>query len=134
MAKSWQEKFETAPAPTVSVLTAPTAGLKSGQRLYIASPEIIDQELRKIRRGRTRTIKELRARLAKENDADGTCPLTTGIFLRIVAERGLEKLKEGGSVTRIAPFWRAIEAGSGLSLRLTCGPDFIREQRRAEEA
>lgn len=132
MAKSWQEKFESAPAPTVSVLTAPTAGLRSGQKLFIASPELIDQELRKIRRGRLKTVKELRARMAKEHGADGTCPLTTGIFLRIVAERGLEKVKEGGSVSRIAPFWRVVEPGSGLSLRLSCGPDFIRELRREE--
>jgi hypothetical protein len=133
MAKTWDEKFESAPAPSVSVLNAPTAGLMSGQKLFIASPELIDKELRKIRRGRTRTVKEIRARLAKEHGADGTCPLTTGIFLRIVAERGLAKVKNGGSISRIAPFWRAIEPGSGLSLRLSCGPDFIREQRREEE-
>jgi hypothetical protein len=134
MAKTWQEKFESAPAPTVTVLTAPTAGLKSGQKLFIASPELVDKELRKIRRGRTKTVKELRARMAKEHGADGTCPLTTGIFLRIVAERGLEKVKQGGSVSRIAPFWRVVEPGSGLSLRLSCGPDFIRKLRREEES
>ena len=46
----------------------------------------------------------MRNDLAIEYGADFTCPMTTGIFLRIVAEYNYENLSKKG--TEISPFWR----------------------------
>ncbi len=90
MAKSWEEKFHGGPAPHVAVLEKPFGGLQPGQRLFIASPPLIEERIRAIPDGKTRTVEALRADLARKHQADATCALTTGIFLRIVAERALE--------------------------------------------
>jgi len=133
MAKSWQEKFDNGRAPHVTVLDAPYAGVKAGGTLFIASPALIDRAVRTVRRGRTRTVEQLRNDLAAENRADGTCPLTTGIFLRIVSERALEQVANGASMARVTPFWRVIDPESPLARKLSCGPAFVREQREAEQ-
>jgi hypothetical protein len=52
---------------------------------------------------------------ALEHDADYTCPVTAGIFLRIVAEANFEKLQQGKSLEDITPFWRVVEPNSTLS-------------------
>jgi hypothetical protein len=70
--------------------------------------------------------------LAIENRADYTCPVTTGIFLRIVAEANFEKYQKANSLKGITPFWRVVEPNSTLSMKLTFGQDFIINQREAE--
>jgi len=75
---------------------------------------------------------EFRDRLAKGAGADFTCPLSSGIFLRIVAEDALESMHEGAAIDEITPFWRAIEPESALAGKLSCGADFITRQRRRE--
>lgn len=130
MARSWEEKFRGGPAPHVALLDKPFGGLAPGQRLFIASPPLIAERIAKVRRGRTLGVEALRTELARRHGADATCALTTGIFLRIVAERALEQLAMG---KRATPFWRVIDPDSALARKLSCGPDFIRA-RRAEEA
>jgi hypothetical protein len=107
----------------------PFAGIPVGGRLFIASPALIDDAMHAVPRGRTLSVDQLRATLARTHFADATCPLTTGIFLRIVAERALEQRAEGASDEEIAPFWRVIDPDSTLAQKLSCGAEFIRQQR-----
>ncbi len=51
--------------------------------------------LHRVRRRELITIDQLRDRLAVEHGADLTCPLVTGIMIRIVAEASEEDLAEG---------------------------------------
>ncbi len=73
-------------------------------------------------------FKTLRKDLALQYDAEYTCPVTTGIFLRIVAEANYEKLREGKSIDEITPFWRAISPSSALAKKLTFGQEFLLQQ------
>jgi hypothetical protein len=75
----------------------------------------------------------MRKDLAIENRADYTCPVTTGIFLRIVAEANFEKFIQANSLKGITPFWRVVEPNSTLSKKLSFGQDFIIYQRKAEK-
>lgn len=59
-------------------------------------------------------------------------PLTTGIFLRIVAEAAWEQLQAGKSRSEVAPFWRVIDPDSKAARKLPCGAEFIVRQRRIE--
>ena len=75
-------------------------------------------------------MKTMRKDIALAHNADVTCPVTTGIFLRIVAEFAYEQLKEGK--TNITPFWRVVNPRSDLAKKLACGPTFIQEMRALE--
>jgi len=65
------------------------AGLPPGARLLTPTPVLVQAYLQKIPRRVTVPVPTLRDDLAREFDAAGTCPLTIGIFLRIVAEAAL---------------------------------------------
>ena len=64
--------------------------------------------------------------------ADKTCPVTTGIFLRIVSEASFEELKAGNDIEEVTPFWRIVNPKSKLAEKLECGIDFIEKQRELE--
>jgi hypothetical protein len=132
MSKTWQQKYDNGKAPHVTMLDAPFAGIPEGGRLFIASPALIDDAIRKVKHGRTLSVEQLREGLAKSHFADATCPLTTGIFLRIVAERALEQLTNGAAPSEVTPFWRVIDPDSSLAHKLSCGPSFIERQRDLE--
>lgn len=80
--------------------------------MLIARPLDIDALVRRIRKGRVATMGQIRKRLAHDAGADFTCPLTTGIFLRLVAEAAEEDRAVG--VARIAPYWRVIRDNGEL--------------------
>ncbi len=132
MALTWQQKYEMGSGPHVDVLDKDFSDLKRGMRMLISCPAEIEAYMRAIPRGQFRSVFQARADLARGHKADGTCPLTTGIFLRIVAEVALDQLKEGKSRDEIAPFWRMIEPRSPLAEKLSCGPEFVAEMSEAE--
>ena len=65
----------------------------------------------------------LRRDLALGAKTDKTCPVTSAIFVRVVAERSLELTAEGKR--QLAPFWKVIDPKSSLAKKLSCGVDFI---------
>jgi hypothetical protein len=130
--KSWQEKFDTTREPVVKVLDTDFADMKAGQKMLISSPREIAAYLRSIPSGSTISLRELRTHLAKKAGADMTCPVTSGIFLRIISERSLELMAEGKEP--LAPFWRIVEPGSPLAKKLPISPGFIEEMRERERS
>ena len=132
MTTSWGDKYRAAKPARVTVLDKPFAGLREGSRLFIASPKVIDAYLRAIPAGKTKDVAAMRAALAKKNKAEATCPTSTAIFVRIVAECALERVAAGEAVAAVPPFWRLVEPEGQLAKKLSCGPEFIAEQRAAE--
>jgi hypothetical protein len=72
--------------------------MKAGSTMYISNPKTIDAYIRNIPKGKYTDLKTMRNDLAIEHHAEVTCPVTTGIFLRIVAEAANEQLKQGKSI------------------------------------
>lgn len=68
--------------------------------MLIPKPLDVDALIRKAKKGKLITISEIRSRLARDNGVDTACPLTTGIFVRIVAEAAEEALRNGKRDTR----------------------------------
>lgn len=132
MAKTWAEKLVGGAPPHVEILTKAYAGMQPGQRLFIPDPALVNKAFRAVKRGHSLTLRDLRAKLASQNEADGTCPLVMGIFARIVAEAAWDKLQAGTPLEKITPFWRVIEPGSAVARRLRCTDVFLRAQREAE--
>lgn len=132
--KTWQEKMHNGRKPEVKRLEKSFADLKENSAMLISTPVEIDQQVRRIPKGKTKTVLQLRQELARKHQADGTCPLTTGIFLRIASEAALEEIGKGAAPEDVTPFWRVVEPGSKLAKKLSCGDDFIQNMRAAEAA
>ena len=126
--KSWLDKLNEKREPKIKKIDIDFADIPAGSNMFIATPKLIDQYIQEIEFGKRTDTKTLRKDLAIEHNADYTCPVTTGIFLRIVAEANYEKLQQGTPVEKITPFWRVIEPNSTLSKKLTFGQEFLIKQ------
>lgn len=132
--KTWQEKLHDGRKPQVEKAVKDFAGIRAGQTMLIPTPELIDDYIRQIPKGKTVDTPTIRKDLAIANNAEATCPLTTGIFLRIVAEAAYEDYQSGKPMSKITPFWRVIDEGSPTAKKLTFGTQFIKEQRAREDS
>lgn len=125
----WRKRFRDAKPPHNVVLHTDFAGVKAGTVMFISSPAVVADYLAKIPPGETRSIERLRNELARKNGAQATCPVTTAIFLRVVAQVALTDLAEGRPMAETIPFWRVIEPGSKIAAKLTCTADEIAHWR-----
>ena len=123
--KSWLDKLNEEKESKTKRIDFDFADIPAGSMMFIATPKLIDQYIKEIKVGKHIDIKTLRKDLALANNADYTCPVTTGIFLRIVAEANYEKLQQGQSIEEITPFWRVIEPYSALAKKLTFGQGIL---------
>jgi len=74
-----------------------------------------------------------RRRLAEKNKCDATCPVSTSIFLRIVAEHTWEEFNSSSSTQDLAPFWRVVESSSPMAKKLNFDSAWIDLQRELEK-
>lgn len=127
--KTWREKLETEQEP--KVVDDP----RGRGRMLIPRPLDVDALMRKIQKGKLVTDSQIRERLAKDFHANLTCPMTTGIFIRIAAETAEEDLSRG--VTEITPYWRVIKADGSLNEKFPGGVEtqttHLREEGHAIE-
>jgi hypothetical protein len=130
--KSRLDKLNENKEPKIKRIDIDFADIPAGSNMFIATPKLIDQYINEIGVGKRIDLKTMRKDLAIEHNADYTCPVTTGIFLRIVAEANYEKLQQGKHLEEITPFWRVIEPNSPLAKKLTFGQVFLLEQIEKE--
>jgi hypothetical protein len=74
---------------------------------------------------------QMRQELAKLHGADATCPVSTAIFLRTVAEAAWDEIESGVPTSEVAPFWRVVDPKSPLAKKLRAGGAWIEQQRAA---
>lgn len=120
--KTWTDKLNTEKQHEISVLDKQFSGLPPGLRLLIPTPLMVDAYVRRIPKGKFLTISELRQQMASDYQADHSCPLVTGIQLRIVSEAAWEQMQAGKSSAEVAPFWRVVHPASPLAKKLKCPP------------
>jgi len=130
---TWTEKLQCSKPAVTKVIDRSFADMPKGSRMLIASPAILDRYVRALSPGQFVTPKEMRADLADSHKAEHACPVTTGIFLRVVAEAAWEQHLAGTPIAEITPFWRVIDAESPIAGKLVCGREFIRQRRSAEQ-
>ena len=126
------EKYNKPYTEVVKILDKGFSDMKKGQKMLISSPKSIAAYIQKIPRGEKRTIKQLRAGLARDANADNTCPLTAGIFLRIAVEASLEEQQRDLEKKLCLPFWRLLSEDSPLVEKLAIPHQLIRDLREAE--
>ena len=98
--------------------------------MLIPSPRQVDALIRTVPEGSVVTVSKMREFLAGKNAADVTCPLATGIFVRIAAEAAEEEAQAGG--TGITPYWRVVKDGGSLKPKFPGGVERQAETLRAE--
>ena len=125
--KTYAEKMAKPDKPEIVILEKPALGCPAGAKLLIPTPRMIEAYVMAIPRGETRTPQQMRERLAADQKADVACPLTSGIFLRIVCEASLDPDTDVD-----APFWRVVDPKSPLAKKLPCGPELIQARRDSE--
>ena len=130
--KTWLDKLNEHKESKIKRIDIDFADISAGSNMFIATPQLIDAYIQEIGIGKHIDLKTLRKDLAIVHNADATCPVTTGIFLRIVAEANYEKLQQGKSIEEITPFWRVIEPNSSLAKKLTFGQNFLLQQIEKE--
>ncbi len=130
--KSWKEKVAAKKSPKRVRLDTDFAGVPAGSMLFVGTPQIVDEYVKRIPRGETRTIQRLRRELARRNECDAMCPVSTAIFLRMVAEAAWEDLSAGEGLDAVTPFWRVVEPGSTLAKKLPMDDAWLQAQRDAE--
>jgi len=101
-----------------------------GDTMLIPSPLAVSKVLETIPKGKVMTVTELRDILAQTYNADYSCPLTTGIFLRIVAEAHEEVQVAGGNDSW--PYWRVIRDNGELIDKFPGGASSQASMLRAE--
>lgn len=135
---SWRTKLEREhPGHGKIVDTPPKMQARFGAgKMLIPKPLDVDALIRKIPKGKLVTVNQLRERLAKDANADTSCPLCTGIFTRIAAEAAEEDLREGRK--DITPYWRVVKEGGSLNPKFPGGVEhqashLIEESHRIEQ-
>ena len=125
----WREKMEKPQEPKLVQVPPRMSHFGKGMML-IPTPKLVDQIVRQVARGRLVTVGEIRRKLAADFSADVTCPLTTGIFVRIVAEASEEDRANGRK--RVAPYWRVIKDDGSLNPKFPGGEQLQARYLRRE--
>ncbi len=130
--KTAREKLAVKKEIKKVVMDKAWAGMQPGETMLVATPLIVDQYIRGIPHGETRSIPDMRSDLAAREKCTGTCPMSTSIFVRMVAEAALEDIADGKTVSEVSPFWRMITSQDKMAKKLNVDPTWIDEQRSLE--
>jgi len=119
--KTWREKRENPVPGLPKVCEVPDKWVKTmgGRRVLVPTPRMVDDLVRTVARCTLITVGQIRRRLADPFQADSTCPLTTGIFLRIISEAAEEDRQAGA--TAITPYWRVVKDDGSLNPKFPGG-------------
>jgi hypothetical protein len=132
--KTWTDKVnDPSKAFVVKKLEKDFADMPAGAKMLIATPKIVDDYVRQIPKGKSTSLATMRKDLALEYGAEYTCPVTSGIFLRIVSEAAHEQIVNRTPIGRVTPFWRIVDPDSPLNKKLSFGSKFVRDQRKKEK-
>ena len=132
MAKSWVEKRDIDKECQVKTNPKKFADIPAGAKMLIPTPKIVDKLVKRIPDGSFLYLKQIRKKLANDYNAEMTCPVVTGISMRILSEAAFEEYQMHKDIERITPFWRIVEPDSKLAGKLACGIDFIIERQTQE--
>ncbi len=127
---SWREKMYNPKLPKVEAIPPKMRKRYGNGTMLIPSPPEVEAAIRAIPEGDVSTVAQIRAFLAAKYQADVTCPLVTGIFVRIAAEAA-EQEASPGSLPQ-TPYWRVVGNDGSLNGKFPGGAARQAERLRAE--
>ena len=126
----WKQKLERKQEPKIVAVPARMQPRFGTGSMLIPKPLDVDALVRRVPKGKLVTVPQLREELARRAKADVTCPLTTGIFLRIAAEAAEEDRRAGKKV--VTPYWRVLSHEGRLNPKFPGGVAGQRQKLSAE--
>ncbi|MDX2139728.1 MAG: MGMT family protein [Chloroflexota bacterium] len=115
---------------TVSPIPEGFPGWKDASSMVVSTPLEVDSIVRKVPEGRLVTLTEIRAYLAQQYGTDIACPVSTAIYLNIVAAAAEEMREQGES--HIAPYWRVLKPDGKLNEKYPGGVEAQKAKLEAE--
>lgn len=114
------------------VVAAPPAWMKrSGPgTMLVPGPRDVEAFIRTVQAGEVVTVSRIRQFLAGKYSVDLTCPLTTGMFIRIAAEAAEDDRRDGKS--EVTPYWRVVKDDGSLNPKFPGGVKRQAERLRAK--
>jgi hypothetical protein len=113
-------------------LDAPFAGLPKGTVLFIGTPAVLEKYIASIPHGEVRTLQRLRRDIARANKCEAMCPVSTALFLRMIAEVAWDEIGEGRPAGEVTPFWRVIGPATPIAKRLRVPEAWLRARLALE--
>jgi hypothetical protein len=129
---TWAERLAASDGIDIRPVPEGRRGMTPGKAMLYPSARMIADAIREIPAGRTVTPKELRATLARRHSAEYTCPVTTTMMLRIVAEAANEARAEGAPRDELTPVWRVLGRNASALRKLSFDPTWILDERARE--
>lgn len=124
--KSWSEKLRgSRDLPRVEKISDKMSKRWGTGTVVIPAPLEVDELMKRVPEGKTITIGEIRAVLAKKHGATIGCPLTTGIFAWIAANAAEEEREKG--VKNVTPYWRTLKTGGVINPKYPGGAELQRK-------
>jgi alkylated DNA nucleotide flippase Atl1 len=118
---SWREKLENGQHEKVVSIPESMRKRFGEGKMLIPKPLDVDAMIRRVPKGKLITQSQIRAALAQLRGVDATCPLVTGIAIRIAAEAAEEELLQGKK--RITPYCRVVRDDGTLLAKLPGGAE-----------
>ena len=103
-----------------------------GASMVISTPKEVDAIMAEVPKGKLITTTEIRAKLSARHGTQVTCPLTTGIFMNIVAKAAEEMRELGSDEAEITPYWRCLKTDGELNPKYPGGIEHQATQLEAE--
>ncbi|MFN8287881.1 MAG: MGMT family protein [Chitinophagales bacterium] len=116
---TWVQKLNKEQQPKTEKLDKKLREKWGGETMFIATPKMVQELVAQIPKGKVTTVNLIREKLAGQNGTDITCPITTGIFLWIVAN-AMEEMRAAGA-KKIVPYWRVLKEGGKLNEKFPGG-------------
>ena len=126
----WRDKLERGDHSKIVQIPSSMEKRFGAGTMFIAKPLEVDALIRLTKKGMLITVAEIRSKLARDHKTNTTCPLTTGIFVRIAAETAEEDAQNGKK--RITPYWRVVRDDGSLNEKFPGGVK-TQSQRLKEE-
>lgn len=111
------------------------AGLPRKQwSMLISSPEEVESYIAELQPGRTVTLTEMRQELARRHNAPITCPMSTAIFVNIVARAYAEResVQTESESKKTIGWWRVLSSAGKLNPKFPGGVEEQAKRLRAE--
>lgn len=121
----WREKIENVKDFRIIDVPLRMQNRFGKGKMLIPRPLDLEAIIKKVRKGKLLTKSKLREKLSFDFKADVTCPITSGIFMRIISEAAEEELEAGKK--KVTPYWRVINNDGSLNQNFPGG-----DKRQAE--
>lgn len=130
--QSWDQRLEASDGIDIRPVPEGRRNMTPGKSMLYPSARVVNDAILAIPEGQSVTPKELRTLLANQHNADYTCPVTTTMMLRVVAEAANEAHRNGVPLIELTPIWRVLDKRASALRKLTFDSGYFADQRARE--